>query len=210
MDGWFEWLGKRDDPVARAIWCLELEIGKPPLWTDSAKRGWLNANWPLPNVRLGVRVTTQAEADERIPALLRCPAAFRWVDLVPREAVDLTRVEWPNKGGHRVDVLRFGYWDERFGFVNHGDMHEWSSPLNWVRISGESGKGASPTDIAWIESPVRQCREAGVRVWVERLGSKPRWGGAMAAPIDHARGKCDDPSEWPESLRVREWPEVRR
>ncbi|HEX2880484.1 MAG TPA: DUF5131 family protein, partial [Polyangiaceae bacterium] len=39
----------------------------------------LNATWPLPNVWLGVSVENQKAADERIPLLLRCPAAIRWI-----------------------------------------------------------------------------------------------------------------------------------
>ena len=35
--------------------------------------------WPLPNVWLGVSVENQAAADERIPLLLRTPAAVRFV-----------------------------------------------------------------------------------------------------------------------------------
>ena len=39
--------------------------------------------WPLPNVWLGVSVEDQATADDRIPLLLRAPAAVRWVSAEP-------------------------------------------------------------------------------------------------------------------------------
>jgi protein gp37 len=39
--------------------------------------------WPLPNVWLGVSAENQAAADERIPLLLECPAAVRWVSAEP-------------------------------------------------------------------------------------------------------------------------------
>src|SRR5690606_18936273 len=39
--------------------------------------------WPLPNVWLGVSVEDQATADERIPLLLQCPAAVRFVSYEP-------------------------------------------------------------------------------------------------------------------------------
>jgi protein gp37 len=57
------------------------------------KRAGLMAEWfanaatwtdpPLPNVWLGVSVTNQADADDRIPHLLKCPAAVRWVSAEP-------------------------------------------------------------------------------------------------------------------------------
>lgn len=39
--------------------------------------------WPLPNVHLGVSCEDQATADERIPILLQCPAAVRWISAEP-------------------------------------------------------------------------------------------------------------------------------
>lgn len=39
--------------------------------------------WPLPNVWLGVSVEDQARADERIPELLACPAAMRFISAEP-------------------------------------------------------------------------------------------------------------------------------
>ncbi|MBI2424173.1 MAG: phage Gp37/Gp68 family protein [Candidatus Hydrogenedentes bacterium] len=39
--------------------------------------------WPLPNVWLGTSVENQAVADERIPALLGCPAAVRFLSCEP-------------------------------------------------------------------------------------------------------------------------------
>ena len=47
--------------------------------------------WPLPNVWLGVSVENQATADERIPWLLRTPAAVRFVSYEPAlAAVDFS------------------------------------------------------------------------------------------------------------------------
>jgi protein gp37 len=178
---------------------------------------------PAPWIWWGVSTENQATADERIPLLLQCPAAVRWISAEPLLGrLDLTRIQWPNKGGHRVDVLRFGYWDDRLGFVNHSDMHEWSSPLDWVVVGGESGSNARPCDVAWIESIVEQCGGASVPVFVKQLGASivwrlsdgrhandpARYGTAVqsriAGGVTHPKG--GDISEFPESLRVRQWP----
>jgi protein gp37 len=48
--------------------------------------------WPLPNVWIGVSVEDKQRADERIPHLLRCPAAVRFLSVEPMLGpVDLSR-----------------------------------------------------------------------------------------------------------------------
>lgn len=88
-------------------------------------------------------------------------------------------------------------------------------------VGGESGPGARPCDVAWIRSIVQQCRAEGVPAFVKQLGARPYF----SAPEIRRHGtggvsvgdfgefairdrKGGDPSEWPEDLRVREWPEV--
>jgi hypothetical protein len=92
-----------------------------------------------------------------------------------------------------------------------------------VIVGGESGPGARPFDVAWARSAIRQCREAGVACFVKQLGARPfdapeRWpdwrrfnrgsvtshNGHIWPPMESRKG--GDPSEWPEDLRVREFP----
>lgn len=99
-------------------------------------------------------------------------------------------------------------------------------------VGGESGPKARPCDVAWIRSAVQQCLAAGVRVFVKQLGAHiitrndDGWEGdtQRSWPMDTSYREDDqgalvrvrlrdrkggDPAEWPEDLRVREWPEVR-
>lgn len=55
--------------------------GLEPELQQEAMAGW--ANWPLPNVWLGVTAEDQQRADERIPILLDTPAAVRFVSVEP-------------------------------------------------------------------------------------------------------------------------------
>lgn len=148
--------------------------------------------WPLPNVWLGVSVEDQKRADERIPLLLRTPAAVRWISAEPLLGpVDLE----PYIRG----LARVGAPD-----------------LNWVVVGGESGPGARPFDIAWARSLRDQCKAAGVPFFLKQLGAMPReegcepghvWIGrnpAMLRRLRHRKG--GDPAEWPADLRVREYP----
>lgn len=158
--------------------------------------------WPLPNVWLGVSVEDQRTADERIPALRTLPAAVRWVSYEPAVGSVVWREEWM-----------------------HGRFATPGSPnptIDWIVVGGESGPGARPCALEWLSSTVAQCRAAGVPVFVKQLGacvdsilddpeeqralglsSRWAWGAGLRDP------KGGDPSEWPEDLRVREWPEVR-
>ena len=64
--------------------------------------------------------------------------------------------------------------------------------LDWVIIGCESGPNRRPMELDWAIYLVRQCRAAGVAVFVKQL------------PINGKVSK--DPAEWPEELRVREYP----
>ncbi len=81
--------------------------------------------------------------------------------------------------------------------------------LDWVILGGESGPGARPCRVEWIEGVVGQCAEVGTSCFVKQLGAYPIWAGAKSNPIAPALGKCADPERWPESLRVRQLPAQR-
>lgn len=74
--------------------------------------------------------------------------------------------------------------------------------VDWLIVGGESGPGARPTEMAWLDAAVHAGYLAGAAVFVKQLGSP--W--AKAAGAKHPKG--GDPAEWPEHLRVREFPEV--
>lgn len=125
-------------------------------------------------IMVGVSVEDQETADYRIPLLLQTPAAIRFLSCEPLLGpIDLTSVEWPGKGGHRVDALRRGYWNRegvlamgpcddlgapRGGFTNHSDMER----IDWVIVGSESGPKARPSDIEWVRAIRDQCTGASV------------------------------------------------
>lgn len=74
------------------------------------------------------------------------------------------------------------------------------SGIHWVIIGGESGPGARPLELEWIEDILEQCEVNGIPAFVKQLGS--HW--AKLAGADHSKG--GDPNEWPEHLRVRMLP----
>jgi protein gp37 len=173
--------------------------------------------WPLPNVWLGVSVENQQYADERIPLLLQTPAAVRFISAEPLLGpVDLNGLpdpksdpSWDASALHGVRECAFGATVSR----------ESINKLDWVIVGGESGPGARPFDLAWARSIVQQCKAAGVPCFMKQLGSAPL-GIADRISSRGARGipkpdgfyrflndrKGGNPDEWPEDLRVREFP----
>lgn len=180
------------------------------LWADAA----FEANGPQdvagllwrPNVWLGTTVEDQRRAEERIPDLLAVPALVRFLSCEPLLGpVDLTHLR--DDEGARWNVLEMG--------------------ISWVIVGGESGNGARPFAVEWARSLVEQCRGSRRAVFVKQLGAVPvvlgeptgefrtrpetgeRQYEISAERLTLSSRKGGDPSEWPEDLRVREFPITR-
>jgi len=142
------------------------------------------AEWPR-NVWLGVSAEDQQRADERIPLLLQTPAAVRFVSAEPL----LGQIDFVTGG----EVTEVGHINWLRGLKGSDSA---IPALDWIIVGGESGPRARVGDGAWIRSIVSQCQSAHVPVFVKQMGTRP-----------HLRDrKGGDPSEWPEDLRVREFP----
>lgn len=159
----------------------------------------------LPNVWLGVSVENQATADERIPLLLKTPAAKRFVSYEPALGhVDFTAISHQIGGGS---------FETSSGLEGNDGFGQSASraKLDWLIVGGESGPGARPFDIQWARNTIEQCKDAGVACFVKQLGARPMVTMGDGAPFYlDMKGKAGDMSEWPEDLRVRQFPEVSR
>lgn len=101
--------------------------------------------WPLPNVHLYTSIEDQATADERIPWLLKTPAAVRGVSLEPMLGpVDFSRT-WM-------------------------DLSIWMEQLDHVIVGGESGPGARPIHPDWVRSVRDQCIDSGTAYFFKQWG----------------------------------------
>ena len=186
-----------------------VELAKDLLSTEQWGIGQFLGTWPLPNVWLGTSTENQHWLDIRVPELLATPAAVRFLSCEPLlGSLDLKlAMTRAYESGYR------GRWP------------------GWVIVGGESGPKARPFDLAWARSIVSQCRAAGVPVFVKQLGANVRstndagfdgdtatswpdgtqhnvaasYQGAPLRVFLKSR-KGGDMAEWPEDLRVREWP----
>lgn len=81
--------------------------------------------------------------------------------------------------------------------------------IHWVIVGGESGSGSRPCNLAWIRNVVQQCRDQHVAVFVKQLGQTAT--DSIAIGVQQLRlrdKKGGDMAEWPEDLRIREFPRV--
>lgn len=151
--------------------------------------------WPLKNVWLGVSIEDQKTADERIPLLLQTPAAVRWLSVEPL----LGPIDFGNPKEYETDSGDYSMRLQRGLFG-----------IDWAVIGGESGPGARPMDLCWMRSIMEQCSNAGVPVFVKQLGARPYDPSCAMKDnpgwLGYIDRKGGDINEWPEDLRVREYP----
>lgn len=147
------------------------------------------------NVWLGVSVENQDVADTRIPQLLKTPAQVRFLSVEP--LLDAVSFRWAKWDGNYEPG-----WRDRAHNPNHLDGLR---KLDWIIVGGESGNESGryryrPSHLEWYAEVVRQCGEAGVPVFVKQLGTY------LAKELDLRDHHGGDINEWPEYLRVREFP----
>jgi protein gp37 len=104
---------------------------------------------PLPNVWLGVSCENQETADQRIPFLLKMPAAIRFISAEPLlEEINLSKP---------------------YGFETPLQTQAMEG-IDWVICGGESGPGARPMHPDWARSLRDQCKQANVPFFFKQWG----------------------------------------
>lgn len=143
MEAWFRWASELPNRGE------EYRQGAPVIGylgefairaSQGAVNVWMRAflRWPLPNVWQLVSVTDQRTADERIPHLLRTPAAHRGVSIAPmRRPVD---------------------WSLILTCLGEPALYG----LEAMILEGQSGPQAVPLDLEWVRLIRDQCQAAGV------------------------------------------------
>lgn len=105
---------------------------------------------PLPNVWLGVSAENQATARDRIPHLLSCYAAVRWVSLEPLLGP--------------VDLREFDNVETQ----EESDRCD----LNWVVVGGESGPHYRPMQSEWVHRILIHCKDTNTAFFFKQWGGK--------------------------------------
>lgn len=144
--------------------------------TCEASLSIIQGNWPLPNVWLGTSVEDQKAANERIPHLMRCPAAVRFLSCEPllgplnlKPINEHSNTEtWP---------LRQEGTNEMYSTSEGVGACGTTGRLHWVIAGGESGHNARPVHPDWLRKLRDQCAEANVPFFFKQWGE--------FAPVDN-------------------------
>jgi len=165
-------LTKRPEQIAEWEWWVSEYWPGNTAW--NVAREVLN-RWP-DNIWLGVTAENQRRADERIPWLLRTPAAVRFVSVEPMLGpVNISRWAIPpgQSWAHEVALA----WGEE-------------PEPDWIICGAETGPGARSIDFAWARDLRDQCAAAGTPFFWKRAGP------GQTTPPDLAAVR-----QWPERLR---------
>lgn len=188
-------------------------------------------DWPLPNVWLGTSTEDQATAYERIPHLLRCPATVRFLSVEPQLGpIDLRRVpntsppmpgcpngapsrriDWVIQGGEsgigarpfdiswahslrdQCKAAGVAYFLKQLGKWVSGS-HEfdgWEGKIDRWQLKAASG------EMSTHRRPILRA-DYSPKFYDERPSN--------AIAFGFADQKGGNPWDWPDDLRVREWP----
>jgi protein gp37 len=124
----------------------------------------------LDNVWLGVTAENQETANERIPWLLKTPAAVRFVSVEPMlSPVSLKRIllsgtESSTPSGRPPVII-----DSLRGWIENMEYPQ-RARVDWVICGGETGPGAREMKAAWAFNLYQQCREAEIPFFFKKPG----------------------------------------
>ena len=194
---WADFFSAEADEWRPAAWSIMRGCDSLVFQVLTKRHGRIAKNLPsdwgpggYPNVWLGVTAEDREWWDRRARALVQVPAAVRFISYEPA----LGSISGMSAAG-----------------------------IQWVIIGGESGAKspaaeyrARPFDLAWAREAIAICRRDGAAPFVKQLGTLPyasvsedtRGMGGVGLALRDPHG--GDMSEWPEDLRVREWPEWAR
>jgi len=170
-----------DKHATRHIWAARASefSGRKDGALGTCDHSVCNCDYPLPNVWLGTSCEDQQRADERIPHLLRCPAAVRVLSVEPligpvglRSGIysDITNPNGPPRGTTLEGI-------------------------DWVIAGCESGPSRRPMPLDWARSLRDQCAATGVAFFMKQI----EFDGKITGDIE----------EFPGDLRIRQMPRVR-
>lgn len=232
---WLDWLLLTKRPEnARKMWPFKFDQSeaKRPAQKDIDAHPYYRSNaW------LGTSIACQDDANRNAPLLLKCrdlsPVLFLSAEPLVgpvnfHNVISERRDESEVRPGELNDWLEL-YMNPLTGFRATSMVSGVNGPkVDWVIAGGESGSKSRPCNVDWMRRIVKQCREAGVPCFVKQLGSViledtpgDDWPDLRPACPTRRRGWGDDrhirivldkkggkPAEWPDDLRVREFPPV--
>jgi len=181
------WFTIRQTPHLDWLLLTKRPLSVPYLIPD----GWLDDHWP-PNAWLGCTAGCQDSANKIVPLL----ASFKDHAKIPYVFLSAEPLIGP------IDLARAGAIEhDAIGGENGSPAVNFAyGTIDWVIAGGESGRDARPMNLSWLESMRTECEFAGISFFVKQTGN------VLAAQLGLS-GKGDRMDEWPESIRIQQFPD---
>lgn len=110
------------------------------------------------------------------------------------------------QAGRWADGVVWVSYEPALGAIDFSKAFEGLIQLGWGVVGGESGRDSPrPFDVRWARSAVQQFSDQGCPLFVKQLGARP-FEGETFLKLRHKKG--GNPEEWPQDLRIREFPYV--
>ncbi len=140
------------------------------------------------NVWIGASMGLQSRVDERIGHLLDVPAAVRFVSVEPMLGpVSFRHIPYKSVTGRDITL----------------NAHR--QGLDWVIVGGESQQGKRPARAMHLDDVrdlIAECRGNDTPIYVKQMGT------VLAKELGLTHSKGEDPEEWPDELKVRDFPDT--
>lgn len=183
------------DPIEGRKWVVPRKLwARAPAFSEGMP-------WPPPNVIPGASISNQDDAEKQIPCLMDLAAAG-WRTVASWEpATEMVDFE---------PYMQYPPFHDAYKYTL-GDQE--GVGIGGVICGGESGPGAREFRYSWALGALLQCQEAEVPFYLKQMGSNPindlEAVGNFRPFRPRLKDKGGDMDEWPEALRVRQWPERR-
>jgi protein gp37 len=122
---------------------------------------------------------------------------------ITAEDEERCRIRWPILS--RIPAaVRFVSYEPAIAPLGPIDIDKADCLPDWIICGGESGAGARRMKPAWARAVRDECGDLGIAFFMKQIGSNhDGWPTGI-------RGKGDDMDEWPQDLRVRQFPSEKR
>lgn len=198
--------GRLEQPLARKKPTMYFVDSMSDLFHESVPDSFLDRVFAVIKATPQHTYQILTKRAERLPeyfAQQTCPQNV-WLGVsVEDKKYGVPRVEYLRKVDAHIRFLSVEPLLEDVGRITLRD-------IQWVIVGGESGPRARACDVRWIATVVDHCRDAGVPVFVKQLGAhsyqSPMRDGETGYFLALQDPQGGDPGEWPNDLRVREWP----
>jgi protein gp37 len=150
------------------------------------EQGWPKHIWMIATAE------NQKRFEERVPILTDAPIGIRGVLLEPLLGpIDLHPWLGTTYGKIKYLTRTLNIETAIFHKAEWEPISPMTPKLDWVIVGCETGPGRRECKIELVADIVRQCKAAGIPVFVKQV--------SINGKVSH------NPAEWPEEVRVQEW-----